>query len=105
MHDGLLLALGLLTAGTFLMRIAGPLLVGRFTLDARVERLLADAAVLLLCALAVCLTFIEGSGFAGWARLAGVLTGGLMAWFRVPLPLVVIAAGAVCALLRALGVS
>lgn len=40
--------------------------------------------------------------FAGGARLLGVGTGGVLAWFRAPLLVVIIAAAAVTAVVRAL---
>ena len=45
-----------------------------------------------------------GHGFAGWARPAGVLVGGVLAARKVPFLLVVLAATATTAGLRLLGV-
>jgi hypothetical protein len=47
----------------------------------------------------------EGGGFAGWARPAGVLVGGVLAWRRAPFPLVVLGAAGVTAGLRWVGVA
>ncbi|MBC6457277.1 AzlD domain-containing protein [Actinomadura sp. HBU206391] len=69
------------------------------------QRLLSIAAAVLLIALAATAALTEGHGFAGWARPAGVLVGGLLAVRRVPFPAVVIAATATTALLRLCGVS
>ena len=93
-----------LAAVTFAMRLTGPLLRGRLAVPAAAERLFADAATVLLIALAATSALTEGHGFAGWARPAGVLAGGLLAARRAPFPLVVIAAAGVTALLRLAGV-
>lgn len=93
-----------LAAGTFAFRFAGPLLRARFTLSARVEHLVAVAAVVLLAALVATSALLEGSGFAGFARPAGVAVGGVLAWKKAPFVLVVLAAGATAAGLRLLGV-
>ena len=46
---------------------------------------------------------MEGSGFAGVARPAGVAVGALLAWRRAPFVVVVLAAAATAALLRLAG--
>jgi len=99
-----LTAIAALAGLTFAMRLGGPLLRGRLTVPAAAERLFADAATVLLIALAATSALTEGHGFAGWARPAGVLAGGLLAWRRMPFPLVVIAAAGVTALLRLAGI-
>jgi branched-subunit amino acid transport protein len=93
-----------LAALTYGLRLAGPLLRGRVTLPAAAERLFADAATVLLIALAATSALTAGHGFAGWARPAGVLAGGLLAARRAPFPVVVLTAAAVTALLRLAGV-
>jgi branched-subunit amino acid transport protein len=99
-----LTAIAVLAALTYAMRLAGPLLRGRVTVPAAAERLFADAATVLLIALAATSALTEGHGFAGWARPAGVLVGGLLAWRKAPFPVVVLAAAGVTALLRLAGV-
>jgi hypothetical protein len=47
---------------------------------------------------------MEGTGFAGIARPAGVLVGALLAWRRAPFVVVVLAAAATAALLRLAGI-
>jgi len=47
---------------------------------------------------------MEGTGFAGIARPAGVAVGALLAWRRAPFVVVVVAAAATAALLRLAGV-
>jgi len=100
-----LLAIGLLAAGTYLFRLAGPLLRHRMTIPPRLQRLLAVAAAVLLTALLATDALTQGHGFAGWARPAGVLAGGVLAARRAPFPVVVIAATATTALLRLRGIA
>ncbi|UUU31629.1 AzlD domain-containing protein [Streptomyces sp. CA-210063] len=72
--------------------------------DVRVRELPAGAAVVLLVALLAAGALTEDGGFAGWARPAGVLVGGLLAWRRAPFVVVVLGAAATAAVLRAVGV-
>jgi branched-subunit amino acid transport protein len=100
-----LLAIAVLAAGTYAFRLAGPLFRHRVQIPDQVQRLLAVAAAVLLVALAATATLTEGHGFAGWARPAGVLVGGILALKRLPFPVVVIAAAATTALLRLCGIA
>jgi branched chain amino acid efflux pump len=99
-----LLAIVLLAAGTYAFRLAGPVLQSRLRIPDRLERLLATAAAVLLIALMATSALAEGHSFAGWARPAGVLVGGVLALRRAPFPVVVVAAAATSALLRLGGV-
>jgi hypothetical protein len=56
-------------------------------------------------ALVVVAALTERHGFAGWARPAGVLVAGVLAYRRAPFPVVVLAAAATTALLRLGGIS
>ncbi|MER5941729.1 AzlD domain-containing protein [Streptomyces sp. NPDC001928] len=106
-----------LAVGTYAFRLVGPVLHGRIELPARVQELLSAAAVLLLVALLATGALTEGGGFAGWARPAGVLVGGVLAmgvppgrakpraWGRAPFPVVVLGAAGATALLRAAGLA
>jgi branched chain amino acid efflux pump len=96
-------AILLLAAGTYALRAAGPTLAGRIELSERVRWLLSVAAAVLLCALVVTSALTSGHGFAGWARPAGVLAGGLLAVRRAPFLVSVIVAVATTATLRLLG--
>jgi branched-subunit amino acid transport protein len=89
---------------TYGLRLAGPLLRGRVTVPAAAERLFADAATVLLIALAATSALTSGHRFAGWALPAGVLVAGVLAARRAPFPVVVLAAAGVTALLRLAGV-
>jgi hypothetical protein len=93
-------ALAVLTYG---MRVTGPLLRGRINVPAALERTFGEAATVLLLALAATSGLTSGHGFAGWARTTGVLVAGVLAAQRAPFPVVVLAAAAVTAALRALG--
>ncbi|QNE20935.1 AzlD domain-containing protein [Kribbella qitaiheensis] len=93
-----------LAVGTFSLRIAGPLLRTRFELPARMEKVMAAAAVVLLAALVATAALTDGHGAAGIARPAGVLVGGVLALRKVPFILVVVAAAATAAGLRLVGV-
>ncbi|HWD03042.1 MAG TPA: AzlD domain-containing protein [Amycolatopsis sp.] len=101
---GLLVATAVLGAGTFAFRFAGPLLRTRVRLSPRTQRLMALAAVVLLAALVATSALTEGHGFAGFARPAGVVVGGVLAWRKAPFVVVVIAAAVTAALLRLAGV-
>jgi branched-subunit amino acid transport protein len=107
----LLVVILVLAAGTYAFRLGGALLGGRLnrrdrtaTLPGPLARLLPLAAVALLAALAATAALTEGSGFAGYARPAGVLAGALAAWRRLPFIAVVIIAAGTAALLRLAGV-
>lgn len=92
-----------LAVGTYAFRLAGPLLHRRLALPDHVHRLLSAGAMVLLAALLATGALTQAGGFAGWARPAGVLVGGILAWRRAPFVLVVLAAAATTAALRATG--
>ncbi|MFF4043980.1 AzlD domain-containing protein [Streptomyces sp. NPDC001816] len=94
-----------LAVGTYAFRLVGPLLHGRVTVPARVQELASAGAIVLLVALLATGALTESGGFAGWARPAGVLVGGVLAWRRAPFAVVVLGAAATAALLRLAGVA
>ncbi|AOR32756.1 branched-chain amino acid transporter [Streptomyces fodineus] len=94
-----------LAVGTYAFRLVGPVLHGRVEIPARVQELTSAGAVVLLVALLATGALTEGGGFAGWARPAGVLVGGLLAWRKAPFVVVVVGAAAATAALRAAGVA
>ena len=98
-----LLAIAVLAAGTYAFRLAGPAFRHRLRISPRLQHLLSVAAAVLLTALVATAALTQGHGFAGWARPAGVLAGGVLAIRRVPFPLVVVAAAATTAVLRLAG--
>ncbi|MBQ1093542.1 AzlD domain-containing protein [Streptomyces sp. B93] len=93
-----------LAVGTYAFRLVGPVLHGRVQLPVRVQELLSAGAVVLLVALLATGALTEGGDWAGWARPAGVLAGGVLAWRRAPFLVVVLGAAITTAALRALGV-
>ena len=93
-----------LGVGTYSMRLGGVLLRGRLELSDALQRVLAMAAAALLAALAGTAALMAGTEFAGAARPAGVLVGGVLAWRKAPFVVVVLAAAAAAALLRLAGV-
>jgi uncharacterized membrane protein len=99
------LAILLLATGTYGFRVGGPLLHRQFELSERVRWMLAVAASVLMCALVATSALTAGHGFAGWARSAGVLVGGVLAFRKAPFIVAVVAAVATTAVLRQLGVS
>ena len=106
MKDPTLVVAGMLTlsAGTFAFRFSGPVLRQRVAFPPWAERLLEAAAVVLLAALVATTALTEGHGFSGFARPAGVLVAGVLAWRKAPFLVVILAAAATTAILRLLGV-
>ena len=100
----LVIATGVLGAGTYAFRFSGPVLRSRLELSARFQRLVAAASVTLLTALVVTAALLDGHAFVGPARPAGVVVGGVLAWRRAPFVVVVLAAAGAAAGLRAVGV-
>ena len=92
-----------LAIGTYAFRLTGPVLGHRVRVPDRLKQLSSAAAAVLLVALAATAALTQGHEFAGWARPAGVLAGGILAARKVPLPIVVVAAAATTALLRLAG--
>lgn len=99
-----LAGLAVLSAGTWLMRFSGAKLGNKLALSDRAQKLLNDGATTLLFSVALATTFFEGSHFAGYARFAGVAVAVFLAWRKVPLIFVIIAAALVTALLRLAGI-
>jgi branched-subunit amino acid transport protein len=104
--DGTLVMAGMATlaAGTYAFRSSGQLLRAKITFPPRAARLLEAAAVILLAALVATTALTEGHAFSGFARPAGVLMAGVLAWRKAPFLVVVLAAAAVTAVLRLAGV-
>jgi branched-subunit amino acid transport protein len=94
-----------LAAGTWVFRLSGQVLRARITFPPRATRLLEAAAVILLAALVATTALTQGHGFSGFARPAGVLVAGVLAWRKAPFLVVVLAAAAVAAGLRLAGIS
>ena len=95
--------IAILSLGTYLMRLGGAKLGNRLAFSERSQALLSDAATVLLFSVAT--TFYEGAHFAGMARVLGVAFAVFLAWRKVPLIGVIIAAAVVTALLRLAGIN
>lgn len=97
---GLLAAVGILSAGTYACRVAGPALKSRLRFTDRTRRLTDTATIVLLAAVLATAALPAAGAPAGVARPAGVLVAGVLAWRRAPFLVVVIAAAATTAVLR-----
>jgi branched-subunit amino acid transport protein len=95
----------ILAAGTFAIRLAGPLLRDRVTLPERVRELMSASATVLLFALVAISALTNGKQFGGWALAVGVAVGGLAAWRKLPFVAVIVLAAATTAGLRLIGVT
>jgi len=98
------LAIAALAAGTYGLRLAGPMLRSRLTVPPIVQTYLSHSAVALLAALIATAALFAGPEFTGWARPAGVLAGAIAAWRKLPFVVVVIVAAVTTALLRLAGI-
>lgn len=112
MSTGLSLGIGIavLAVGTYLIRLAGPVLrnriaVSKRAVSKRTEELMDRGAVVLLVAVAVTGALFVGQDFAGWARPAGVAVGVGAALLRAPIAVVIVLAAATAAGLRAMGIA
>jgi predicted branched-subunit amino acid permease/uncharacterized membrane protein len=104
-YDDFILGIAILSAGTYLMRLGGAKLGSRLALSERSQALLSDAATVLLFSVALATTFYEGEHFAGMARVLGVAFAVFLAWRKMPLIVVIVAAAVVTALLRVAGIN
>ena len=95
----------ILAAGTFAIRLAGPLLRDRVTLPEKVNKLMTASATVLLLALVAVSALTNGKQFGGWALAAGVVVGGVAAWRKAPFVAVIVVAAGTTALLRLVGVA
>jgi branched-subunit amino acid transport protein len=100
MSWALLLAL---CAASYGLKAVGPLLVGGRELGSEAKRALDLVAVPLLAALVVVQTFGDGQRLMVDARAPALAVAALLVWRRTPFLVVVLAAAATAALLRALG--
>ncbi|MEM9132988.1 MAG: AzlD domain-containing protein [Actinomycetota bacterium] len=97
------LTIVLLAAGTYLLKAAGPVLLGGDRqLPPRLERLTLLLPAPLLAALVATSTFVADRAWTIDARAAGLLAAAVALWFRLPFVVVVLAAAGATALTRAL---
>jgi hypothetical protein len=87
-------------AGCYLLKLVGLVLPERAL--APLSRFADALPVALLAALVAVSTFGQGRALTVDARVAGVAVGALLVWRRAPVLVVIVAAGATAALLRAL---
>ena len=92
----------LLAAGTYVLKAAGPLLLGRRPLPPAVERAAALLPAALLAALVVTSTVGTDGRVVADARLPALGVAALLLWLRAPFVAVVLGAAATAALLRLL---
>ncbi|MDH3753553.1 MAG: AzlD domain-containing protein [Acidimicrobiia bacterium] len=99
MSDGSI-TLFVLFAGTYLLKAAGPVLLGGRTLAPSIARLADLVPAGLLAALVAVSTFGAGESLTVDARAAGVVAAGVALWRRAPFVVVVLLAIAVTAGVR-----
>jgi branched-subunit amino acid transport protein len=87
-------------AATMLFKAAGPVFLGRRRLPARVERVVALLAPVMLTALVVTQTFARDGALTIDARVPGVAAGAIAVWRGVPLVLAMAIGASVTALVR-----
>jgi hypothetical protein len=92
-----------LAAGTFAIRVAGPVLASRLHLSERVQTLVDASAIVILCSVMASSALMNGRHFSDPARPAGVAVAIVLTRYRVPFPLVILAAAGTTAALRYLG--
>lgn len=88
--------------GTYLLKAAGPLLLGGRQLPARVDRVAQQLPAALLAALVVVSTVVTDQALRVDARLAGVVAAGIALRLRAPFVVVVAVAVAVTGAARAI---
>ncbi len=94
-----LLALGVVS---YALKAVGPLVAGGRTLGPETRRVLELVSVPLLAALIVVQTFSTGHRLEIDARVPALAVAAVLAWRRAPFLVIVLAAAATAALLRAL---
>lgn len=94
-------ALVLLAAGTYALKAAGPLLLGRRSLSPALERAATLLPAALLAALVISSTAAVDRRIVLDARLPALLVAAGLLWLRAPFVVVVLGAAATAALARA----
>jgi branched-subunit amino acid transport protein len=90
-----------LAAGTYLLKAAGPLLLGGRALPPAVVRVAELLPAALLAALVVVSTFVTDRSLAVDARAAGLMAAAIALTARLPFVVVIVTAAATTALVRA----
>jgi uncharacterized membrane protein len=99
----MMLALGLLAVGTYVMKAAGPLAASGRELPARVRTLAELVPAALLAALVANQTVIDGAAMTLDARIVGVAVAAVAVALRAPFAVVVLLGAGVTALVRLTG--
>jgi branched-subunit amino acid transport protein len=94
-------AILVLAAGVYTTKVVGPLVLAGRRVPARVDALLTIVAVPMLAALVLVNTMTDGRDYVVDARLPAVAVAIVLAWRRAPFLVIVVAAGTICALIRA----
>lgn len=102
MSDALIVLLVLAT-GTYLLKAAGPLVLGARRLPMRIQSLVDLLPAALLASLAIVSTVGDGPTVTLDARLVGLIVAGVALWRRAPFVIVIVVASAATAIVRALG--
>jgi branched-subunit amino acid transport protein len=92
----------LVGGATVLIKAAGPVLLGGRALPPAIDRMIVLLAPAILAALVAWATFGSDRRLVIDERVFGIAAAAIAIWFRAPLLLVVIVAGGVTALARAL---
>lgn len=90
-----------LAAGTYALKAAGPLALGRRSLPGVMQRAAVLLPAALLAALVVTSTATIGRHLVVDARVPALLVAAVLLWLRAPFVVVVLAAAATAALVRA----
>lgn len=99
MSDALIVMI-VLASGTYLLKSAGPLLLGDRRLPPRVQSVVDLLPAALLASLAAVSTVAAGASLVIDARIVGLVVAGVALWRRVPFVLVIVLASAATALVR-----
>jgi branched-subunit amino acid transport protein AzlD len=91
-----------LAVGTYALKAAGPLALGSRRLSARVEWITRELPIALLAALVVTMTVTTDGRWVLDARVPGVVAAVVALARRLPFVVVVVSAGVVTALARAI---
>ena len=94
---------GALLGDVIVLKFAGYVVPQRFVQGPLLSRVAGLVTIGLLSSLVIAQTFQGGDGLQVDARLPAVALAGVLLWFRVPFIVVIVAAAALAALLRALG--
>ena len=99
------IVIGVLSAGTYALKAAGPLMLGNRTLPPLFERVVTRMPAALLAALVMTSAFARRGELALDGRAVGLLVAGIALWRGAGFVTVVLAAAVCTALARQLGMA